>query len=785
MSRKSGTGAKTPKPVHNPLPPLLKLRGQSETPTNMAELNNYSYVQDNSFNLNSIRKFFTPTNVAKTAFPTSFRSDIEGPVELLGKVGNVSQWEITERVESYNIRIKVSALNNANDEFILWNQCATEIIPLIKRQNQDIGNAVALVTSNMYSLFRDLQKLSNENAKKNTLDSQESLKKIKTLEDEAIKLKNIINDLQDIKRMELDEIKKEINEIFGGEDNEIQLLKLKTKRFQDTGNTGTVEFLRDLYEKMNKDFHIPESKAYDFPSMNIDDYNYAINQKFQLIQKSTASRIYKLFEGKNRNSVYAQTVDPYVNPKDFEDLTAQSEKQNIVYQSVLMQLEKFKNDLATKSSVLEVLEAEKIQISSESTRLRRELELMSKEVTNTKQENDALKEKIEILTNGGTSTNRTLKDLENSIKTQKNKINDFKKSIEKYEITVKEKDEKIKTLEKKLEKRRLNKGEVLEEEKLVYGKPEHKKYELQEPVYENDRFKDMIKPIRSKPLNKSNHPSNVSMINESDSKSTLQDNIELLEPGSSVGNRNISKNLYQQDYIQSPKINSNIPDSYTRHMAEASLPTRVNSRDTPLERVDEYKEIKQGSQENRIKYHVNIKPDQKPPLLNDSARPRRKKNLYEKNSPNESEDEYQLNRSMQWELTKSRLDSKDSKRNNEFEIGEERILIGKDGLEYTVIDKCVWTTNELKYLQITNFSKGIQVSENLIELENKNNTTRNIYFLPYNPNNTYGLRGDNYMHTQQKIFHAQPRIPDLSSSIFFQSPYFLEKDRENKQNLGP
>ena len=73
-------------------------------------------------------------------------------------------------------------------------------------------------------------------------------------------MKIVIEALQTQKKLELDEIAKEIAEIFGGEENEIQILKMKSKRFQELANSGTAEFLKELYNKMNKDFYILYTK---------------------------------------------------------------------------------------------------------------------------------------------------------------------------------------------------------------------------------------------------------------------------------------------------------------------------------------------------------------------------------------------------------------------------------------------------------------------------------------------------------------------------------------------
>ena len=69
---------------------------------------------------------------------------------------------------------------------------------------------------------------------------------------------------------------------------------------------------------------------------------------------------------------------------------------------------------------------------------------------------------------------------------------------------------------------------------------------------------------------------------------------------------------------------------------------------------------------------------------------------------------------------------------------------------------------------IAEISIGVQVDLYHPE-ENTPRESTGHYFLPYNPNNIYGLRGDVYY--QKSSFMPQARIPDLSTSLMFQPAY--------------
>lgn len=821
MKRKgTSSGSRTPKPVYNNLPPLSRLRDQSETPTNLiSDFNIYNLIQENSLNLNTVRKFFTPTNIAKTAAPASFRIDTEFRDEISTKpTPHTVYWEVNERIESCEMRVKLSQVPlSVSEEFSLWKACIIEIQPLIKRHNSELGSIFIDVTNRLSQLFKDLHK-SNEDFQKVTVRDNHDLRhKIRALDEENLKMQATIRELQDLKRMELEQITREIAEIFGSEDTELQLMKLKTKRFHDAGGVSTADYLKDLYEHMNKDFYIPESRVHDLPSANMDEFSQAMQTKFKNLQKTTAARILKLLESsKNKSTAQIQTTAVYISPKDHEDLVTQMEKLNIQYQSAVMQLERYREDFTAKSSAYDTLETEKVGFLTEINRLKREFEIVNKELASFKKELDPLKSPQD---NSKDIRNKVHGELEMLAGHQWQKLSSLTKSLEKAEVTIKEKDQKIKELEEKIEKIRLSRAERAEElteRPAIVRIKDIKKESNTESSIESDRFEEMMNPLKLQyPKKKKTQQSALPSSTISDSKSTLKDNYEDYTASTPVPGNGLSKSPNKvpatSDYSFNSKIGSNYSqESYQKHVMEGSLPTRVNSRDTPLARVDEYKEIRELKDNRDLKTNQDLKDmntretretnayrdktqdSSKSSHLRKSSQETQKSKKHYRNNRNdscapsnydESEEEYQIHKSIQWDLAKSNMNSRGSKRMPDFEASEVKTLVGKDGVEYSVVDKGVWTTNELKYFQLKNCSIGIQVNDGVCIERNESKTTfgRNVYFLPYNPNNTYGLRGDSYFYAKQSVFQAQPRIPDMTNSTFFQKPYYLEKDRELKE----
>lgn len=830
MNRKiSSSAPRTPNIKKPNLPQLSRLRGHSETPTgHKSELNSYYLGQDNSFNLHSVRKFFTPTNIAKTAIPSTFRIDTEFKEELSTKPAlNNSYWEIKERTESYELRIK-SGMVRVTDEFDLWNQCCVEIIPLIKQQSPELGEVFTKVIGNLSNLFKDLEKTFAESQKNVKSENQKFRKKIKTLEEECNLLKSTIDSLKTSERLEMEQIQKEIEELFGNEESEQQLLKFRPKGGPEPV-VSTADYLKEVYNQMNKDYTVPEKHFVDYPALNMEEFTQTIHSKFKLLQKSTAFRIMKVIEGKNKNSFAVQTTAKYVNPKDHEDLTAGLEKLNVQYQSAIMTIDRLKEENTSKFNQIENIENEKIHLFGENARFKRDLENLQKENLSAKVELNLVKAELAKVVNA-----KNVAAAEGDAINQLNiKISGLNKKNENLNSSLKEKDEKIKLLEDKLEKIRLKKSEKPEKTEepdlSIYKNKEKSKESGTENSHESSRFDDIISSSKSRKSKQSTSRNPMRGSKNSDSQSTVRDNSEdqdqiytlskfdNQDDDSQISsNRNLDptrpESKMSASHIQDTRSTSSTPAEKFKSVYEGSMPTRVNSRDAPLARVDEtrelkgtlpadrrdlrdFKDFKDNHDSQYGKDSVNnkssrdhkdqrgaygrevkeVKDAKEGPYKSEKvAKGYEKRMNLSKNSFNQydSEEEYQINKNLQWETLLNK-----GVKSSGFDGGEEKVLLGKDGIEYSVVDKGVWTTDDLKMIQVTNYSKSVQVNDGvaLEHNESKNSISRNIYFLPYNPNNAYGLRGETYFNSKNQVFGAQPRIPDLANSVFFQNSYFLDK----------
>lgn len=808
MNRKSSSSAPRTPNIRKPaLPQLTKLRGHSETPTNFkSDLNSYALVQDNSFNLNSVRKFFTPTNVARTAIPSSFRIDTEFKEELSTRPAAINSfWEIKERTESYEMRIK-SSLKKVTEEFSLWNKCCQDISPLIKQHSPDLCEIFTKLTGNFSNLFKELEKESQDQRKKSSQEIQSLKKNIKSLEEEAKSLQSLINSMKNSERLELEQIQKEIDELFGPDDLDSHLSKLK-KSTTDHG-VSTAEYLKEVYNTMNKEFIVPEKRSIEFPKFNADDFTSAMQSKFKLLQKSTAYRVLKMMESKNKATIGVMTSANYVDPKEFEDTLGALEKMNIQYQSAVMQIERLRDETLAKHSFGEKMENEKILLIGELARVKRDLENANKENSVLKNENTGLKN--EIAQKEANSKSQNFAEMETLVNTLTAKLASSSKKAESLNDSLKDRDEKIKDLESKLEKIRLKRQEKSEDSEIlnIYKKKDQKEKirDSQQEFLIDPQFDNLFTPSSSSKRGKALNSSSRNPIrnsNNSDSKSTVRDLSEdqdqplplptnksdddedLISSYEKSSNRTTSgvykneksEKISRGSLYQEARTNSTTPADKHKANIDGSLPTRVNSRDTPLARVDETKELKQKDIIKDDKNFGDIfKKVEK--RTNESNKIRDEQKIVKKTekktgkgekidlSRYESEEDYQVNKSLQWENLIKGVDS-----------GVEKIIVGKNGVEYKVCEKGVWTTDELKMIQVTNFSKAVQVSDGVAmdASDSKKSLGRNIYFLPYNPNNAYGLRGETYFHTKQQVFSHQPRIPDLASSVLFQQPYFLDK----------
>lgn len=111
----------------------------------------------------------------------------------------------------------------------------------------------------------------------------------------------------------------------------------------------------------------------------------------------------------------------------------------------------------------------------------------------------------------------------------------------------------------------------------------------------------------------------------------------------------------------------------------------------------------------------------------------------------------------------------------------ERTIINEQGEVITVIDKKV-DTRQLKVINVRTCTKSVQFDSDEPEMDYAKDGTavtkdgQARFYLPFNPNVVFGLKGDAFYHTLFKVFQATSKVQD--GSAIYVPPYKLEEEKE-------
>lgn len=231
----------------------------------------------------------------------------------------------------------------------------------------------------------------------------------------------------------------------------------------------------------------------------------------------------------------------------------------------------------------------------------------------------------------------------------------------------------------------------------------------------------------TKDFNKNTVPIKQTPINVLQKALDVKDKIELVLPDASTKNKPIDDKYTKSDIKPSASKNfSKIFNNPTIPSAEA------------LKKTEKLIELLESTSPKPYKPVSPKKPVQKDLKKNENLK--QAKELPETQSPSLNQDKIALS----------------SNQINEKSIPK--------------ANKSVWTDSDLPKLNYKDFSSQFGP-----ELPSDSKQS-GIYFMPFNPNNLYGLKGDKYYHTSKSVFSAQPLIPELSSSYVFSPPFHLSNN---------
>lgn len=711
----------------------------------------YPIIEDQE--KNTCQKFFTrqpprtaqspnTENTTTLSLPTNY--DFYTPIKTL------DHSDITERVESYELRIKkIFSIENLEDNLMLWEKCLDDIMPEVKKHDSDLRRGLVQICMHLLENSKNILKCS---ASRRLTDESaiESLKKtITSLETESKKLQSDIESLKYSKKLEMDQIEKDIEEIFGKNENEIRYLKSRTSELRDNYSQDTVDFLLEIWNSMNQEFDIPELKNGDFIGLDPSDIPLMLSKKFTLLQKFTAKRIADLIRSKkNTEDNYSQTTEEFIDPKAFEDQARNLEKLHYQLNSAFISIDRYKENFGTKFNVVETLESEKNLLSDEVGKLRNEIELLSSTINKANYDSKKLTSEFEIMKKEKDRLQKEKNSWQLEIVEQNKQLEEHQNSIEKLIKLIEDKEQKIINLE-----RRLGKRKGIMQDNNEEGLDSSSSQLKNQSKFDEKSFLDSIKLSNKKrgSLDKSQVPSyrtNEGYMNDFssyedalNSSSSMENSIKNPKSGTRSNSPPKARALKKLGLIEENSSSMSLSNQETGHFGYKN---RQN--------------FKEKGTKIWLKNHI----------LGQNS----------KNKPNTRNAENATNG-----LDYQSLDEFETEIKHEDYIGD-NAYDGDSQSSYAhekrarsdYMSTKSTSTDEFAYINCIEFSKGFQFNGIFSDEKEQEESNKNgVYMLPFNPNQFYGLKGDVYYHTKNSVFSAQPRIPDLKDSFTFQSPFVIKK----------
>ena len=347
-------------------------------------------------------------------------------------------WEITERVDTFKIRSDSKQTmpkteTSINDQLKIWKNCSNEIGQLFKSINLELFNSFSIMNSKIFSLIDDIKEINKEIE----LVSKEKIKmlnnQVKSLQNEAFFLQKQNLELFESYKLSDLKIKKEIDEMFPSNEEEIKRFKEESALLRDKKASGLPGALQQLYYDMCLEQALPEETEIDLSGMNVDDLMRDLKDKYKLIITRTVRSVKKNVSKKYDFSCQKiQTEAIYIEPSMHEDLIKQLDKTLILYQSTLLQLDNHKEDNNKKNQIIEKIEFEKNQLRSENLQWKRDFELSHKEIHNLKLDIEGKKRELTMIQKQSKQKTEIIIQLESQIDLLKDKNLDLSNELEKF-----------------------------------------------------------------------------------------------------------------------------------------------------------------------------------------------------------------------------------------------------------------------------------------------------------------------------------------------------------------
>lgn len=686
-----------------------------------------------------------------------------------------SSWEILERIESYELRFKISQ-DPSLDKMAYWKNCCSDILPIIQKDQPELASNISRLVKGIFLTYDTIQETWTQKNQQNIDEIQTLSEKIKNLNLLINKLKDDLTNCEKIKLNEEMRIKSEVENMFGTDENEIREIKQRSKKLMDSKPNGVVSMLKEIYMNMLEARLAPDMQESYIESPDPEDFAYEFKKNYSVIlQSATKNALNILKKDVKLDSISTQTHIPFMSEDQFEELVGKFEKTSIALQSAQMQIDQLRQDLTVKNTNAERLEGEKNQAFLEMLNAKRDAENANKELLGLKKNLHLVSaEKIKASQALEVKTRQILKQDE-KIQSQAVKLKKLTQSPKKLDSEPNSANDK--SSHQKSEDFLSDESEINDRQLLINNAPIESyrrksiQYDSRRPIYGLNAETAFLEP--QKAVNKK-YPASISSFNSSSSLGQSND-INQDEVNNFPGVKENAKTyLIYRELARAPTKSSSIKDEYRDYSPEKTLDRSPETLETL-----EYAEKNKG---------LNNKNKGKSPERDRNKRPPpTKKNMIAKRdsteeSPKSAEKKSPAKReSFRRGSKKLRLFNEENTKSvglgtkGEYETyescdeeGEKRQLI-KDGKIVELVDRA---NNTMLTMQV---GTSIAVQYNYEQIEDIESKGRSLssHMMPFNPNNFYGLKGDVFYNSSCKVFGAQSRNSDFVKNF----NYIIDKNK--------
>lgn len=646
-------------------------------------------------------------------------------------------WEISERIETLEIRLAQNPDTNPQSKLLLWKNCSNEVISLVKRDYSELAIGLGRLVKGFLTALEEISAefQMEQNRKIKLIQEQIDLNKEKS--DQILRLQSQIQDFKEIKLSEARKIESEIRELFGeySDEQEIDEARARCNALLKNKPSEIVPLLKGVYKDMRKNRELPDFNDNEIDQPNPDDISKALRFNFSLIlQASTKKAMNLLRKDIKTKLVSTQTMIACVSVEEYQELLKKLEKTSFSQQTLQIQLEKYRDELMQKIQSAEKAEIDKNQAFTQMLKCKREADVYLKELTALKKEFEKVSIEKEKTVNELDAKTKNLNKLQDRFNNIENKLKKIVNNPAAPQTLVKDKEKNTPVMSREGSDPNLT---IINNEVIKYKgypKPPEKKRNSRSNLYDN-KLNIYNSGLGKKQMSKSNYSS----------RSSLMDDYI--------------------DYMNKPTKTKIPVDSSKPGQKRNSLNSNDNSPTSKgTDTLNEHKNYTEDGQspinpaKRQIKISI-IQPNESEELIPGDKSPKKNKKKKDKKKGQKFENGKEKS-SPKRMSTKLNEDNEKIQDKGKIEMHSENYCVQRsverDGKTLILKDQSTCTVDNIS----TFCSIATQCGQSEDEDKQKDSQSMAGIF-HFNPNNYFGFRGDVFYNSGQ-VFVAQPKIPDYS-----------------------